>query len=50
MHVLKIHNVQLDYKALALAMGNGKFIMLSYHFLFITIMTPTASIKFYFLI
>lgn len=25
MHVLRIHNVKLDFNALALAMGNGKF-------------------------
>lgn len=29
MHVLKIHNVKLDFTALALAMGNGKLPILS---------------------
>ena len=29
MHVLKIHNVKLDYSALALAMGNGESVFFS---------------------
>ena len=28
MHVLKIHNVKIDYNALAMAMGNGELSLL----------------------
>ena len=35
MHVLKIHNVKLNYEALARAMGHGQFFQLSFsHVLF----------------